>query len=151
MNILTNHAVNERMIRVFGGDQFRPNLHIEDMCRAYLSILEQPASTVNGQVFNIGADNLTVSAIARVVASHVDGPIDVRVEPSPDQRSYRISSGRIANAIGFRPRLSVGDAVTDLLDAFARGALPDSLRDSKYFNIRRMGEILNSTDDDGEA
>jgi nucleoside-diphosphate-sugar epimerase len=151
VNILTNNAVNEQVIRVFGGDQYRPNLHIEDMCRAYLEVLQQPASKVNGQVFNVGADNMKVSEIASIVAAHVDGPVDVRIEPTQDPRSYRISSERIAEAIGFRPKFTINDAVVDLQRAFASGQLPNSLTDSKYFNIRRMNEILNATDSDGDT
>jgi nucleoside-diphosphate-sugar epimerase len=151
VNIITNNAVNEQVIRVFGGDQYRPNLHIEDMCRAYLEVLQQPASKVNGQVFNVGADNMKVSEIASIVAAHVDGPVDVRIEPTQDPRSYRISSERIAEAIGFRPKFTINDAVVDLQRAFASGQLPNSLTDSKYFNIRRMNEILNATDSDGDT
>ena len=151
VNILTNHAVNEQVIRVFGGDQYRPNLHIEDMCRAYIQVLQQPAWKVNGQVFNVGADNMKVSEIAEIVASHVDGPVEVRVEPTQDQRSYRISSERIAEAIGFRPQYTINDAVLDLQRAFANGHLPNSLTDPKFFNIQQMNEILNATDSDGET
>jgi nucleoside-diphosphate-sugar epimerase len=149
VNILTNHAVNEQVIRIFGGDQYRPNLHIEDMCRAYLEVLQQPASKVNGQVFNVGADNMKVSDIAHIVASHVDGPIEVRVEPTQDQRSYRISSEHIFEAIGFRPKFTISDAVVDLQEAFTNGQLPNSLTDPAYFNIQRMNEILNAADSDG--
>ena len=151
VNILTNHAVNQQIIRVFGGDQYRPNLHIEDMCRAYLEVLQQPASKVNGQVFNVGADNMKVNEIAHIVASHVDGPIEVRVEPTQDQRSYRISSERIFEAIGFRPKFTISDAVLDLQRAFTNGQLPNSLTDPAYFNIQRMNEILNAADSDGDT
>jgi len=151
VNILTNHAVNEQVIRVFGGDQYRPNLHIEDMCRAYIEVLQQPTSKVNGQVFNVGADNMKVSEIAEIVASHVDGPVEVRVEPTKDQRSYRISSERIAEAIGFRPQYTINDAVLDLQRAFANGQLPNSLTDPTYFNIQRMNEILKAADSDGDT
>jgi len=151
VNILTNHAVNEQVIRVFGGDQYRPNLHIEDMCRAYLEVLRQPASKVNGQIFNVGADNMKVSEIAEIVASQVDGPVEVKVEPTQDQRSYRISSERIAEAIGFRPKFTINDAVADLQRAFINGDLPNSLTDPTYFNIRRMNEILDAADSDGKS
>ena len=151
VNILTNHAVNEQVIRVFGGDQYRPNLHIEDMCRAYLEVLRQPVAKVNGQVFNVGADNMKVSEIAEIVASHVDGPVEVQVEPMQDQRSYRISSELIAEAIGFRPKFTINDAVLDLQRAFANEQLPNSLTDPRFFNIQRMNEILNATDPDGDT
>jgi nucleoside-diphosphate-sugar epimerase len=113
--------------------------------------LGQPASAVNGEIFNVGADNMTVSEIAEVVASHVDGVVDVRIEATPDERSYRISSEHIAERIGFRPVFTVNDAVADLQRAFIDGKLPGSLVDSKYFNIRRMNEVLIAADPDGSA
>lgn len=149
VNILTNHAINEQVIRVFGGEQYRPNLHIEDMCRAYIEVLRQPASKVNRQIFNVGADNMKVSEIAEIVASRVDGAVEVRVEPTQDLRSYRISSDRIAEAIGFRPKFTISDAVDDLQRAFVDGDLPNSLTDPTYFNIRRMNDILATVDSDG--
>jgi nucleoside-diphosphate-sugar epimerase len=151
VNILTNHAINEKVIRVFGGEQYRPNLHIEDMCRAYIEVLRQPASKVNGQIFNVGADNMKVSEIAEIVASRVDGAVEVRVEPTQDPRSYRISSDRIAEAIGFRPKFTISDAVDDLQRAFVNGDLPNSLTDPTYFNIRRMNDILATVDSDGNS
>jgi nucleoside-diphosphate-sugar epimerase len=121
------------------------------MCRAYLEVLRQPAWKVNGQIFNVGADNMKVSEIAEIVASQVDGPVEVKVEPTQDQRSYRISSDRIAEAIGFRPKFTINDAVADLQRAFINGDLPNSLTDPTYFNIRRMNEILDATDSDGKS
>ncbi len=142
VNILTNHAVNTGVIRVFGGDQFRPNLHILDMCRAYLELLAQPAERIDGEVFNVGTDNMSVRAIADLVQDIVAKPVEIRVEPTPDNRSYRVSSERIAERIGFRPEYSVGDAVRELLEWFAQDRFPGSMEDSRYFNIKRMQELL---------
>ncbi len=94
---------------------------------------------------------MKVSDIAGIVTSHVNCQVDGRVEPTQDQRSYRISSDRIADAIGLRPKFTINDAVVDLQRAFANGQLPNSLTDSKYFNIRRMNEIPNATDSDGDT
>ena len=112
------------------------------MCRAYLELLIQPKQKIDGQIFNIGAQNVTVSDIAVIVANNIGGEVDVKFEATPDQRSYRISSEKIANAIGFVPNLSVKDAVIELKGAFDSGLLPDSLTNSKYFNIQKMNEIL---------
>lgn len=142
VNILTNHAFTNGVIRVFGGAQYRPNLHIEDMCDAYLRVLEAPAELVQGQIFNVGGKNLTVSEIADVVAGRFGEPVDVRIEETNDHRSYRVSSDRIREQLGFVPTRDVGDAVDDLLAAFRAGLLPDSMDDPKYFNIRRMNDVL---------
>lgn len=142
VNLLTNHAYNSGTIRVFGGSQYRPNLHIQDMCRAYLAILEQDAEKIDGQVFNVGTDNLTVMEIAERVKHLVNKKVDLVVEPSPDNRSYRISSERIFEHIGFRPLHTVDDAIRDLLDWFDRGEFPGAMSESRYFNIARMQEII---------
>ena len=142
VNILTNHAVNTGVIRVFGGDQYRPNLHILDMCRVYLELLAQPADRIDGEVFNVGTDNMSVRAIADLVQEVVAKPVEVRVEPTPDNRSYRVSSQRIADRIGFRPEYTVADAVSELLAWFAEDRFPGSMEESRYFNIKRMQELL---------
>lgn len=142
VNLLTNHAYNTGTIRVFGGSQYRPNLHIQDMCRVYLNVLEQDAEKIDGQVFNVGTDNLTVMEIAKRVKLHMNDDIELRVEPSPDNRSYRISSERIFKHLGFSPSYSVDDAIRELLDWFDMGRFPDSMTDSRYFNIARMKEII---------
>lgn len=142
VNILVNHAVNKGTIRVFGGAQYRPNLHIDDMVSAYLALLEAPSTAIQGQAFNVGGINHTVSEIAKIVQDNVPCETKVHVEPTDDHRSYRVSSDRIADAIGFRPTKGVADAVQDLVEAFNAGLLPDSFEDPRYFNIKRMNNLL---------
>ena len=142
VNLLTNHAVNTGTIRVFGGDQYRPNLHIEDMCRAYIEVLSQPAEKIDGQIFNVGTDNLTVYEIAKLVQANVGKDTKLSVESTPDNRSYRVSSKLIEEKIGFVPKFTVTDAIRDLIDWFDRGLFPNSLTDPRYFNIARMQEVI---------
>lgn len=142
VNILVNHAVHRGVIRVFGGDQYRPNLHIDDMVRAYLCLLAADRADIQGQVFNVGGTNHTVREIAQIVHDNVPGDPVMQVEPTDDNRSYRISSERIADALGFVPEKTVDDAVRDMVEAFSAGLLPDSMEASRYFNIKRMNEIL---------
>lgn len=146
VNILTNLAVNNRRITVFGGSQLRPNFHVEDMADLYLQVLREPAERIAGQVFNAGYENHSVAALAdlvkRVVERETDGPpIEIVTTPSDDLRSYHISSEKIARVLGYRPRRSIEDAVRGLVVAFREGRLPDSLTRSIYFNIRRMQEV----------
>ncbi len=145
VNILVNYAFNKGMIRVFGGDQYRPNLHIDDMCRAYECLLYEPTSRVQGQIFNVGGINHTVKEIAQIVHDNTPGEAVMQVEQTDDNRSYRISSERIAQHLGFVPNKGVDDAVCDMVAAFEAGLLPKSMDDSRYFNIKRMNEILGAT------
>ncbi|MBK1840767.1 SDR family oxidoreductase [Azospirillum sp. YIM B02556] len=144
VNILTNHAINNRKITVFGGEQMRPNIHIDDMVDLYLLLLRLPAETIAGKVFNAGYGNLKVSEIAEIVRKVVMeefpdlGPIDIVRTPTDDNRSYHVNSDRIRQAIGFEANRSVEDAVRDLCQAFRDGKIPGSLTDDAYFNVRTM-------------
>ena len=67
VNILTNLAYHKRFISVFGGQQLRPNIHIEDMVRAYETLIEAPKSKVSGEIFNVGYENYSVLELANTV------------------------------------------------------------------------------------
>lgn len=144
VNILTNHAVNNRKITVFGGDQMRPNIHIEDMVDLYVLLLELPKEKIAGETFNVGYRNMTIAEIAdvvrRVVMEAFPEPGDIQIvrTPSDDKRSYHVNSDKIRRALGFEPRRSVEDAVRDLCAAFKAGKIPDSMTDDRYVNVRRL-------------
>ena len=142
VNILTNHAVNNGKITVFGGSQLRPNLHIQDMCDLYDLLLELPSEKIAGQTFNVGYQNHSIMDIAKIVRRVVQeefpekGEIEIVTTPSDDLRSYHINSDKIAAALGFRPKRGIEDAVRDLCQAFKAGKLPESLTDDRYFNVK---------------
>lgn len=141
VNILTNHAVNRGKILVFGGDQSRPNLHIQDMTDAYLHLLAQPAQKIHRKIYNVGGVNHLVREIAAMVRQAVGEHVEIETRPSDDNRSYRIDSSRIRDELGFAPRHTVLDAVEELKAAFADGRLPDSMDDPRYFNIKTMQKV----------
>jgi nucleoside-diphosphate-sugar epimerase len=141
VNILTNHAVNNGKITVFGGEQKRPNLHIQDMADLYVRSLQLPDEAIDGKIFNAGYENHKVCEIADMVRDVVGNQVEIVTTPSDDLRSYHISSQRILDEIGWGPKHSIEDAVRDLLDAFETGKIPDSMQNSRYFNVKRMQEI----------
>lgn len=145
VNILTNHAVNNGKITVFGGSQMRPNIHIEDMTDLYCRCLEYDDRLIDGKVFNAGYENHTVSEIASMVSDVVQEQLSKNVEivttPSDDLRSYHISSARIKRELGFEPSHSIADASRDLLNAFQAGKIPNPMTDVRYFNIKTMQDI----------
>jgi len=147
VNILTNHAINNKKITVFGGVQRRPNLHIQDMCDLYKLLLEVPDEKIAGQTFNAGFQNMSIMEIAQVVKRVVEqefpekGQIPIVTTPTDDIRSYHVNSDKIRRVLGFQPKRSVEDAVRDLCAAFKAGKLPNSLQDAFYFNVRRLKEL----------
>jgi nucleoside-diphosphate-sugar epimerase len=139
VNILTHHAYINGRIRVFGGSQYRPNLHIEDMTDLYGRLLELPDERIAGRTWNVGYENRTVMEIAHQVRGALaDRPIEIVQEPTDDLRSYRICSDRIHRELGFLPSHTIDDAARDLVAAFRAGRIPDSMTDPRYYNIRTM-------------
>ncbi len=140
VNILAAHAWHNRKIRVFGGDQMRPNLHIADMVGVYVELLEQPDAVIDGEIFNAGYENRTVRELATLVQGAVGGDIDVEIVPTEDNRSYHVSSAKMRRVLGFVPRFTIEDAVRDLCQAFATGSV-GAMNDPQYHNIQRMREV----------
>ncbi|MFC2070302.1 NAD-dependent epimerase/dehydratase family protein [Chloroflexota bacterium] len=147
VNILTNHAFHKGEITVFGGSQYRPNLHIDDMTDLYLQLLDEPDSRVSGKIFNAGYQNLTVMEIAKTVKNTIEkefpekGNIGIKTVPSDDIRSYRISTEKIKKELGFESKKTIEDAVRDLCQAFSRNEFPDTLTSNQYYNVKKMKEI----------
>jgi nucleoside-diphosphate-sugar epimerase len=140
VNILTNHAWHTRQIRVFGGQQMRPNLHIEDMTDLYVLTLQWPAREIDGQVFNVGYENQRVAEIAERVRQVV-GDVEIVTTPTNDYRSYHICSQRIQQRLGFVPRRSIQQAMVDLVAAFGAGRVPAAMTDHRYYNVERMKQL----------
>ena len=143
VNILTNHAVNNRKITVLGGSQLRPNLHIQDMADLYEYLLDVDAQKIQGETFNAGYQNMSIMDIAHpvkpVLQTPFPGPsIEIEVAETNDPRSYHINSQKIERIVGFKPKRTIEDAVRDLCKAFAEEKLPNSLTDERYFNVRTL-------------
>jgi nucleoside-diphosphate-sugar epimerase len=138
VNILTNHAVSNGRITVFGGEQLRPNLHIEDMTDLYLQLLEAPDEAINGKIWNAGYHNLKVRDIADMVRNEIGQKVDIVVTSSDDNRSYHVSSEKIKRELGFTALRTVSDAIVDLRKAFVSGKVPNAMTDDRYYNIKRM-------------
>jgi len=141
VNILTNHAVTNRKIVLFGGGQMRPNIHIDDMCDLYSLSLRWEDKQIDGKIFNAGYDNHTVKEIGEIVRSVVGPDVAVVVEPTNDNRSYHISSEKIKSELGFTPKRTVRDAVVGLVEAFEHGKVPNSMSDPRYYNIKMMQQV----------
>ena len=141
VNILTNHAINKGEIIVFGGEQKRPNLHIEDMTDLYLFLLEQPEQKIHKKIYNVGYENYKVREIAEMVKGTLDGNIPIITTPSNDNRSYHVSSNKIKEELGFEAKHTIQEAILDLKAAFDAGKIPNSMDDIRYYNIKTMQAI----------
>lgn len=141
VNILTNLAYHNREITIFGGEQLRPNIHIDDMVQAYVTLLEAPVEKIAGKIFNAGYENQTVIELADTVKSVVGSDVKLIKIPSNDDRSYHISSDLIKRELGFVATHTIKEAVEDIVKAFDSNLLPNALTSDVYVNIKRMQSI----------
>ena len=133
VNLLTMQALTKGKITVFGGDQTRPNMHMQDMIRVYHHFLAH-GPKLRG-IYNAGFENISILEIARRVTQVV--PAEIVVTPSNDPRSYRLSSKKLL-ATGFAPKFTVADAITEIIAAVRDGRLKD---EDIYYNIKTMKKL----------
>jgi nucleoside-diphosphate-sugar epimerase len=143
VNILTLSALTSSLINVDGGDQFRPNLHIKDMIVSYKLLLETNPKIIDRKIYNIAGENLTVMGIAKKVQSQMQDSCDIQIIPVQDQRSYRVSGKKIESEIGFIPKYSVDDAISDLKQAFYSNKY-FNLKSEMYYNIKQMKLLMSN-------
>lgn len=141
VNILTNLAINKGEITVFGGEQMRPNIHIEDMADLYVYLLELPDEKLHKKCYNAGYENYKVIEIAEMVKKVIGNNLPIKVTPTDDNRSYRVSSKKIKEELNFVPKHTIEEAICDLKNAFKEGKITEPLNNIKYYNIKTMQAI----------
>jgi len=131
VNLLTMQALTRGEITVLGGDQTRPNIHIDDITDLYLFLLDHPEAT---GIFNAGFENISIMDIAKLATKSAHASIVTK--SSNDPRSYRVNSDKLL-ATGFRPKKTVEDAIREICDAYSLGKLKD---EPQFHNLRWMQE-----------
>ena len=150
VNILTNHAINNKKITVFGGEQLRPNLHIQDYCDVVKLLINADSKKISNQIFNVGYQNMSINEIAKVVKKTVQeefpeyGEIPIIKTQSNDNRSYHINSDKIKETLGYQAKRSVEDAVRELSKKFKEKLFNNTLENDFYYNIKRMKNLKAS-------
>jgi len=148
VNILTNLAINKEEITVFGGDQLRPNLHIQDYCDVVKLFIKTDLKKINGEIFNVGYQNMSIKEISFLVKKVVEeefiekkGKIKILFQKSDDLRSYHINSEKIEKILNFKPKRSIEYAIRELCDKFKNNKFKDSTTNDLYFNVKRLKKL----------
>jgi nucleoside-diphosphate-sugar epimerase len=143
VNLLTVQASRAGRITVFGGDQFRPLLHVRDAAAAIV----QNLSTSHAGIFNLGSQNVRVIDLAYQVRNHYpDLDIDTTPLKFQDTRSYRISTARSQSVLGFRPRYSIDQGICEIKDLLETGRLRD-LDNPRYTNQKYLATFKTHLED----
>ena len=133
VNLLTMQALTNGTITVFGGDQIRPNIHIDDITDLYLHLIDHPEIT---GIYNAGFENISIKDIANLISEKITA--EISVTPSNDPRSYRINSDKIL-ATGFRPKKTVDDAIKEIIQKFKNNELKD---EDHFYNLKWMQKTV---------
>lgn len=141
VNLLTAKAVTDGKITVFGGDQWRPFVHVEDAARAVAMVLAAPIDAVGNQIFNVGSDdqNATLGDVGRLVQRVVPEADYIDSGRDGDRRNYRVDFSKIRDRLGFTPHWSLEEGVRQVADAILSGKVGD-YRDPAYNNVRVLAE-----------
>jgi len=135
VSLLTMQALTKGRITVFGGNQTRPNIHMNDMIGVYLHFLE--LGTKAPGIYNAGFENISILDIAKKVTKHV--PAEIEITESNDPRSYRQNSDRLIGT-GFTPGYGVENGIKEVIKAYNSDGLRD---EDRYYNIRTMQQLEN--------
>ena len=111
------------------------------MLRSYLCLLEADSKKINGEIFNAGWQNMSVNNIAETVKNNIGEDVKIIRSVTNDNRSYHISSEKIKKILDFETKFTINDAVKDLVEAFDKKLLTNTLSDNIYFNIKRMQKV----------
>ena len=140
VNTLTAMAVVDRRISIFGGNQWRPNVHCRDAARAFVAALEAPGAAVSGEIFNVGGEALNhrIGEIGTLVAETVGGVEVRRKDEVTDPRDYRVSFAKIRTVLGFEPEFSVRDGIREVAAAVRSDAALERYQEPIYSNVQAL-------------
>ncbi|MCI0721380.1 MAG: NAD(P)-dependent oxidoreductase [Acidobacteria bacterium] len=132
----------------YGGEMWRPLVDVRDVARAYIACLDADENLVRNQIFNVVHSNLRVSELALRVQSALRTK-GINVEIRPDYRyhgvrSYRVNAEKINRVLGWRPTVSVEEAVIDLAEKIRAGNCVD-FENPRYYNIAWL-KLLEEAD-----
>jgi len=130
VNMFVMHAFRDKKITVLGGDQVRPNIHIQDMSRVYEHFLNNPS--LPSGCYNAGFENISVLSIAEMVSKKFG--VEIEIKPSNDPRSYRQDSSKLI-ATGYTQTKYVADAIDEIAEALASNSVRD---DDRWYTVKWM-------------
>lgn len=131
VNLLTAKAIFEKKISIFGGNQWRPWLHLEDAAEAYVKCLKQPLEKIRGEVFNVLSENYKIIDVGRIIKSFFP---EAKLELSKkiiDKRDYNVSFAKISKFLNYQPRKKITDGVSEIKNIITKGQIKN-YKDAKY-------------------
>jgi len=139
--VLAARAACKEPITIFGGDQWRPFVHVDDVAECLVTCLQAPLDVVRGQVFNVGADeqNYRIVEVGELIKKLLPDATVEQHGDDTDRRNYRVSFAKIRRTLGFTPRYTVVDGVLEIKAAIDQGRIAD-YRSGTYSNYKTLSD-----------
>ena len=136
VNEFTMEILTKRKLVIFGEQFWRPYVHIRDISRAILCILESPKEKVQNEVFNVGSttQNFQKQQLADMLKSQIPDAVIEYVHKDEDPRDYRVSFEKINQTIGFKAEHTVGNGIQEVIKLVESGIIQD-FKSPEYRNI----------------
>lgn len=149
VNNLTGAAFTRGEVRLQSdGSPWRPLVHVEDISRAFLAVLEAPVELVHDQAFNVGRDEdvVQIRTIAQDVSTITGAPVSFAPGAGPDARNYRVDFTKIGRVLPeFEPRWMVPDGVREIwVDALANGLEAEDFEGARFVRLKKIEELAAS-------
>ena len=143
VNLLTAKAVFDKKITLYGGDQWRPFVHVEDAARSVLAILESPISRVGGEIFNIGGNslNFTLQQVGEMINRLVPGSELLELGVNSDRRNYRVDFSKVFKIVGYAPKWQLEDGINQVITAIRDGVVSD-YNLPVYSNVKTLNQEM---------
>lgn len=157
INIMTMYAVTKNKVMVLGGGkQWRPLVHVKDVARAFMAVIEAPSKKVNGEAFNVGSNNQNYQVIQ--VANHVKQVVretEVLIIPDdPDKRNYNVNFDKIVSTLNFKTKYDINFGIEEVKEGILSGRFdPDDIKTVtvKYYKyLIESDRILNEIKINGQ-
>jgi len=144
-NLFTAQAVNDGRITLMGPSQWRPFVHVRDLARAIVAVLDADPERMRGQVFNVGDRrlNMTIGQLARLVQESVSHTrrVEVVEMPSKDLRNYAVSFEKIRRELGFEAETLMEAGIQEIVAEFDKGTY-GHYKDAVYSNLAMTKRAL---------
>ncbi len=141
INLLVAKALIDSQITVFGGDQWRPFVHVSDAALAVFKALEAPLPLVRNQVFNVGSNeqNYTIQQVGELIHQRVPTAELLCSGTDGDRRDYRVNFSKIRNMLDFKPEWNVEQGVEQVIQAIQSGEVTN-YTSAMYSNVKFLKE-----------
>jgi len=137
VNTLTIKAIKEKTFTIFGGNQWRPNLHVDDAAEAYIACLEAPIKKVKGKIFNVGSneENYKIVEIGEIINNLIPETKMIIDKKKIDERNYNVSFDNIKEVLGYSTKYTISNGVNEIKEAVEKGEFSDHA-ERKYSNYK---------------